>query len=104
MNCKHEETKEIITAKEIEIKCSGCKEIVHTRKRVMSSNIYAIGRSGKKTEVQFMNKGGPGKVYISVKDVPKDIHASFMKSDSKGSFFATELKEEYEFVPVEGKE
>lgn len=96
MKCKHKKKpKIVITAKEIKTKCPDCKEILVVRRRVLSSSIYAIGRVGKNTEVQFIRKGGPGKVYVHY-NVPRDLHDKFLDARSKGLFYSEMIKDEYD--------
>ena len=89
--CPHGPTREVITAKEVEVRCRDCKEILYTRKRVLSSNVFSIGRVGKVTEVQFMHAGGPGACY-TVKGMSEEDHDELMKSKSKGAHYAAAIK------------
>lgn len=101
MNCEHAETKQVITATEVEVKCTGCKEVIHRRQRVLSSNLYAVARVGNDTEVQFMDRHkGPGAVG-RYKNVPKSVHKKFLNASSMGVFQAKELKGEYDYEPLE---
>ena len=68
---------------------------------VKSSNIEAIGYN-KATEslvIRFRNKSE----YLYPK-VPKATYDSIMASESKGSFFHTEIKQKYEGVKIKQKE
>ena len=38
-----------------------------------------------------------GDIVYSFKDVPKDVYKDFIKSQSKGQFFNSRLKEKYEW-------
>ena len=102
MPCKTHEVKEILTAKAVEFHCTVCKEITHTRTRVLSSNIFAVARVNKHMEVQFINQEtkGPGKVYLSAQEVPRHIYDQFLAYKSKGKFFAKFLKDSFDFEEI----
>jgi hypothetical protein len=64
--------------------------------RVESSNITAIGHSDEGLVVEF--KGGNRYRYAGV---PADTFAAFQASESKGKFFAAEIKARPDAYPVE---
>jgi hypothetical protein len=69
------------------------------RERVTSSNIKSIGYDAAKKilEVEFKS----GAIY-HYKDVPADVHKSFMRADSKGKFLFNEIKGTYDFKKISG--
>ena len=90
-DCKHERTVDVVKPKVVEVWCAGrgaCRELLYVRERVKSSNIFAIGRDGKDTVVQFLAASGkPGTAY-RVKDLPDKKHDDLMNAESKGSHYA----------------
>ena len=95
--CNHDhELREIVAATELQVKCTGCKEVIQTRQRVLSSNIFAIGRNGNDTEVTFLDQStkGPG-LTAKYFDVPLRVHNKFMKAESKGKFFTSQFKKKF---------
>ncbi len=108
MTCEHKEGRTVkVTAKTIEIRCKarGCRELLHTRTRVLSSNIFAVARVGKNTEIQFLNGDtkGPGEVAVYF-NVPKHLHESLMASKSKGKYFHQNIKDDFEWEYLKEKE
>jgi len=108
MTCRHKEGREYkITADTIDIRCAAdqCKEVLHTRTRVLSSNIYAIGRDDDgHTQVQFIDykTKGPGDAAVYF-NVPQELHDEFMASDSKGEFFAMSIKDQFDWKYIQGE-
>ncbi len=108
MTCRHKEGRKYnITADTIEIRCAAdqCKEVLHTRTRVLSSNIYAIGREDDEhTQVQFIDykTKGPGDAAIYY-NVPQELHDELMASDSKGEFFAARIRDRFEWKYIPGE-
>jgi KTSC domain len=108
MTCKHKHgRKYVVSAEKIEVRCAAddCKELLHERTRVLSSHIYAIGRSGKNTEVMFMDykTKGPGSAVIYY-DVPKSLHDALMNSVSKGEFFDARIKDKFDWNYIRGED
>ena len=68
------------------------------RKAVKSSMIRSIGYDPKKKllEVEFMSRGVPGSIYHYF-NIPKETHNELMKAKSKGSYFATTIKDIYTY-------
>lgn len=58
--------------------------------RVVSSNISEIGYHEGRLQIQFAN----GSRY-AYDNVPREIHADFMASESKGKYFATHIRPKY---------
>jgi hypothetical protein len=64
---------------------------------VKSSNIKSIGRSENSImEVEFST----GTVY-QYKDLPKEVYDAFMNAESKGKFFATNIRPKYKGIKLE---
>lgn len=104
-SCRHKERRGKITANTLEIHCAAkeCKKLISVRTRVLSSNIYAIGRDGDDTEVTFMKNGAPSDSAVYYK-VPKEIHNAFLKAKSKGNYFAEVIRKggfEWKYLPKE---
>jgi hypothetical protein len=68
---------------------------------VKSSNIEAIGysKANESLVIRFRNKSE----YLYPK-VPKATYDAIMASESKGSFFHTEIRQRYEGVKIKQKE
>jgi hypothetical protein len=66
---------------------------------VVSSNIAGIGfdKESETLRVEFHN--GSAFEYF---DVPESLHAEFMQSESKGRFFAQNIKDRYQSQKVAG--
>jgi len=64
---------------------------------VESSSIAAIGYSATERAlwVQFVS----GRTYRYA-DVPKDVHEEFLRADSKGRYFNSEIRDSYAFTEV----
>lgn len=60
-------------------------------KRVISSNIYAVGYRNKKLYVQFHKNGVPTDTYV-YESVPEAMHSNMIASPSIGSYFAHYIK------------
>jgi hypothetical protein len=67
-------------------------------KEVKSSNIQAIGydKESKKLHVRFTG----GNVY-EYTAVPQELFESFFTSESKGKFFAVNIKGHFQFLKLE---
>lgn len=93
VKCKHSETKEVVTETEVEIHCANkeCKELIYTRKRVLSSIVFSIGRIGKDTFVQFMHAGAPAGTY-KVEKLSEEKHEELMEAESIGSYYQTQIR------------
>lgn len=109
--CSHKDRKVTVKAKELVIACARCKEAVHTRRRVLSSSIYALDRielrrwSKNKIkkidfEVQYIGKaGGYGKVYVYY-NVPEEHYYKALRAKSIGSYIAENIKGKFDFAEV----
>jgi KTSC domain len=64
--------------------------------QVESSNVYGLSYDLHAQEmfVQFKNKGSAGSVYRYIA-VPPEVYQSFMNSPSKGSYFASQIRNRY---------
>jgi hypothetical protein len=60
--------------------------------KVASSNISEVGWENSILYVQFSN------ALYSYKAVPENVYTRFLTAQSKGSFFAKEIKGKYEFT------
>ena len=60
--------------------------------KVASSNISEVGWEANTLYVQFTN------ALYSYKAVPEDVYNRLLTAQSKGAFFAKEIKGKYEFT------
>lgn len=69
------------------------------RRRVESTTVRSVGyqRRSRILEIEFQS----GVVYQYV-DVPARVYEEFWKAESKGKYFNSEIRDEYEFVRVQG--
>lgn len=69
-------------------------------KEIDSSNIHAVGYSetDELLAVQFKTKTGEAGNTYYYKDVPEEEFREFMESDSKGRYFSSHIKGQYETV------
>lgn len=65
------------------------------RQQVQSSSLKSVGYSARQQvlEVEFQ----AGSVY-QYKDVPPEVHQALMAAESKGSYFAANIRDKYPFV------
>lgn len=65
--------------------------------KIRSSQIYSIGYLEEEQElyVEFTNKT----TYMYA-NVPKDVWNEFQRSDSKGSYFHSNIKTKYKYVKI----
>jgi hypothetical protein len=70
-----------------------------TLQEVESKNIKAIGYNNLKREllVQMLNSAEFVYVYLSV---PKQIYMDFANAKSKGKFFASNVKGQFDYVKI----
>lgn len=110
--CSHKDRKVVIAAKYLLIKCVRCKEVIHQRRRVLSSSVYALARLDSKPprhwkgkeimnlEVQYLGKaGGYGKVYVYY-NVPAFHYDKALRAKSIGGYIAEIIKPNFEFAEV----
>lgn len=67
------------------------------RESVRSSNIASIGYEeiNEILEIEFLSGG----IYQYL-DVPEDVYDELMEADSHGKYFASNIKDVYEFVKI----
>lgn len=101
-----EEVKYRITANTIDVFCAADGKLLRTRDRVLSSHIFAIGRSPNNhdTEVHFMDQKtkGPGRAAVYY-DVPVALHNAFIKAVSSGDFFHDRIKDQFDWNYLPGE-
>jgi hypothetical protein len=67
------------------------------RKSVDSTNLKKVGydRKTKELEITFQN----GRVYV-YDDVPEEVFKELLDADSKGRYFNSEIRDDYQYYRV----
>lgn len=104
--CSHKDRKIKVAAKDLLVMCTRCKQLVHSRKRVLSSSVYAVARIPLRAknkfdfEIQYMGKaGGYGTTYVYF-NVPSFHWDAFLRAKSKGEYVAQLIKPKFKFAIV----
>jgi hypothetical protein len=69
------------------------------REKVNSSSLASIGYKNDILEIEFRKTGD---VYQYL-NVPEDVFLSIMKAKSKGAYFTSYIRENYDFKKVKSK-
>lgn len=70
--------------------------------KVESNNILKIEYSGKDERLKVWFKNSSEGTYYEYEDVPPKVFGELMLSQSKGIYFANNIKNIYEYKKVEG--